>query len=66
MQRPLCELYQPPDATRNRPSCAAAELLKELQHVLQDYAPTWYRAEHDAALQSAIEKMDRMGECHTP
>ena len=61
MEKPACELYCAPDATCDKPHCAAAGLLKELQCLLQNYAPLWYKAEHDAALQSAIEKMDRMG-----
>lgn len=61
MQSQICELYRPPDASRDKPSCAAKEILSELHHLLEDYAPLWYTAEHDKALKSAIEKMDRMG-----
>jgi hypothetical protein len=62
MEKPLCELYRPPDATRNWPSCGAAEFLTELYNILEDYAPTWYKEEHHNALQCAIEKMNRMGQ----
>jgi hypothetical protein len=61
MEKPLCELYQPPDGTRNRPSCEAAEFLTEIYRILEDYAPTWYKAEHSNALRCTIEKMNRMG-----
>ena len=61
MQTPLCELYRPPDGTRNRPSCEAAEILTELFQLLEDYAPLWYSADHHEALKCAIEKMNRMG-----
>jgi hypothetical protein len=62
MERPQCELYQPPDGTRSRPSCAALGFLTELYNILEDYAPTWYTEGHHDALKCAIEKMNRMGE----
>jgi hypothetical protein len=61
MQTQVCELYRPPDGTRNKPSCEAAKILTELYQLLEDYAPLWYRAEHHEALKSTIDKMDRMG-----
>jgi hypothetical protein len=62
MEKPLCELYRPPDGIRNRPSCEAAEFLTELYNILEDYAPTWYTEQHHNALNCAIEKMSRMGQ----
>jgi hypothetical protein len=61
MEKKQCELYRPPDGTRDRPTCEAAEILTELYLILEDYAPTWYKAEHHNALMCAIEKMNRMG-----
>jgi hypothetical protein len=61
MQTHICELYRPPDGIRNKPSCEAAEFLTELYLLLEDYAPTWYRAEHHEALHCTLEKMNRMG-----
>jgi hypothetical protein len=61
METQTCKLYRPPDATRDKPSCAAAEILSELHNLLQNYAPQWYTAEHHKALQAAIDKMDHLG-----
>jgi len=61
MQTGICELYRPPDHTRTKPSCEAAEFLTELFLLLESYAPEWYRKEHHKALQSTLEKMNRMG-----
>lgn len=61
MERPLCELYRPPDGIRTRPSCEAAAILTELYNILEDYAPTWYTEDHHDALKCAIEKMNRIG-----
>jgi hypothetical protein len=61
MEMPMCQLYRPPDAIRNKPSCEAAEILTELYDLLEDYAPLWYTKRHHGALKCAIEKMNRMG-----
>ncbi len=61
MQTAICELYRPPDHTRMKPSCQAAEILTELFHLLEDYAPGWYREEHHNALKSTLDKMNRIG-----
>ena len=61
MEIKQCELYRPPVGNGDKPSCEAAEILTELYLILEDYAPTWYRAEHHNALKCTIEKMNRMG-----
>jgi hypothetical protein len=61
MQTHNCELYCPPDVNGNGPSCKAVEFLTELYLILEDYAPTWYKAEHHEALKSTIDKMNRIG-----
>lgn len=61
MQTGICELYRPPDQTRPKPGCAAADVLAELFVLLENYAPEWYREEHHKALRSTLEKMNRLG-----
>jgi hypothetical protein len=60
MQTGICELYQPPDVTRARPTCEASDILSELFVLLEDYAPEWYTQEHHDMLQATLEKMSRM------
>ena len=58
MPTQICELYRPPDATRAKPSCEAAEILTELFHLLSSGVVS---ARAPGALKSTLEKMSRMG-----
>jgi len=60
MQSGMCELYRPPDPTRDTPTCEASEILSELFDLLQDFAPEWYTEKHHTVLRATLEKMSRM------